>query len=156
MSQNIAEREIVITRVIPFPKDLVFEAWTQKEHLEQWYGPNGFTITTHKFDFREGGEWIFTMHGPDGSNFPNRNRFQTIDAPNSIHYLVDGNLDGDEDVNFEGKVTFEDHEEGTLITLHSIFPTKESRDLVVREYGAIEGGHQTLARLEELVGRLAL
>lgn len=151
MSQSIADRQVVITRVIPFPKALVFEGWTQRQHLEKWYGPNGFTITTEKFDFREGGEWIFTMHGPDGTNFPNRNRWQTIEAPNKIHYLVDGGKEDLEDVAFECTVTFEDHAEGTLITLSHLFSTKEGRDLVVREYGAIEGGHQTLARLEALI-----
>jgi uncharacterized protein YndB with AHSA1/START domain len=61
-----ADREIVISRVISAPRELVFEAFTEVRHLSRWWGPEGFTTTTWAFEFRVGGEWIFVMHGPDG------------------------------------------------------------------------------------------
>src|SRR4026207_2297845 len=61
-----ADREIVISRVIDAPRELVFEAFTEVRHLSRWWGPEGFTTTTRGFEFRVGGEWDFVMHGPDG------------------------------------------------------------------------------------------
>src|SRR5215218_7956510 len=61
-----ADREIVISRVIDAPRELVFEAFTEVRHLSRWWGPEGFTTTTRAFEFRVGGEWDFVMTGPDG------------------------------------------------------------------------------------------
>src|SRR5215467_3727856 len=52
-----ADREIVISRVISAPRELVFEAFTEVRHLSRWWGPEGFTPTTRAFEFRVGGEW---------------------------------------------------------------------------------------------------
>jgi uncharacterized protein YndB with AHSA1/START domain len=60
-----ADREIVISRLVNAPPELVFEAFTAVRHLSQWWGPDGFSTTTRSFEFREGGEWDFVMHGPD-------------------------------------------------------------------------------------------
>jgi len=58
------DREIVVTRVFDAPRALVFKAWTDPKHLAHWWGPNGFTITTHEMQFKPGGSWRFVMHGP--------------------------------------------------------------------------------------------
>jgi uncharacterized protein YndB with AHSA1/START domain len=63
-----ADREIVITRVISAPREPVFEAFTEVRHLSRWWGPEGFTTTTRAFEFRVAGEWVFVMHGPDGTD----------------------------------------------------------------------------------------
>src|SRR5881409_2169368 len=63
------DREIVISRVIDAPRELVFEAFTEVRHLSRWWGPEGFTTTTRAFEFRVGGEWDFVMHGPDGTDY---------------------------------------------------------------------------------------
>ena len=63
-----ADREIVISRVISAPRELVFEAFTDVRHLSRWWGPEGFTTTTRAFEFRVGGERDFVMHGPDGTD----------------------------------------------------------------------------------------
>src|SRR5215217_3967770 len=64
-----ADREIVMSRVIDAPRELVFEAFTEVRHLSRWWGPEGFTTTTQSFEFRVGGEWDFVMHGPDGTDY---------------------------------------------------------------------------------------
>src|SRR5258708_13847405 len=64
-----ADREIVISRVISAPPELVFEAFTAVRHLSQWWGPEGFTTTTRSFEFPVGGEGDFVMPGPDGTDF---------------------------------------------------------------------------------------
>src|SRR4026208_1483161 len=67
--QATADRGIVVARRIGAPPELVFEALTQVRHLSRWWGPEGFTTTTRSFEFREGGEGDFVMHGPDGTDY---------------------------------------------------------------------------------------
>src|SRR5207248_11777033 len=72
------DREIVISRVISAPRELVFEAFTEVRHLSRWWGPDGFTTTTRAFEFRVGGEWDFVMHGPDGTDYQEWSTWQEI------------------------------------------------------------------------------
>jgi uncharacterized protein YndB with AHSA1/START domain len=66
--RSAAGREVVVSRSIGAPRELVFEAFTQVRHLSRWWGPEGFTTTTRSFEFRAGGSWAFVMHGPDGTD----------------------------------------------------------------------------------------
>jgi uncharacterized protein YndB with AHSA1/START domain len=68
-------RSIIGSRQFDAPRALVFSVWTDPKHLAQWWGPNGFTTTTHAYDFRPGGVWRFVMHGPDGRDYQNRITF---------------------------------------------------------------------------------
>ena len=144
-------RSIIGTRVLDAPRALVFSAWTNPKHLAQWWGPNGFTTTTHAFDFRPGGIWRFVMHGPDGRDYQNRITFDEIAPPERIVYRHDGG-DDVEPVQFTQTVTFEDigHRQTRLIW-HGTFPSAEERARVIREYGADKGLVQTMARLADYV-----
>src|SRR5947199_8597731 len=82
-----ADREIVISRVIDAPRELVFEAFTEIRHLSRWWGPEGFTTTTQSFEFREGGEWDFVLHGPDGTGYSEWIRWLRIAPPELIPLL---------------------------------------------------------------------
>ncbi|MDZ4684796.1 MAG: SRPBCC family protein [Planctomycetaceae bacterium] len=79
-----AEREIVTTRLIDAPREKVFRAWTEPEHLQRWWGPTGFTNTFHEFDLQPGGHWRFIMHGPNGVDHPNHSLFVEIVPPERI------------------------------------------------------------------------
>lgn len=72
--------QITTTRTIPAPITLVYQAWTNPNHLKNWWGPAGFTNTFHEFDFRVGGKWRFTMHGPDKGNYENECEFIKIEV----------------------------------------------------------------------------
>lgn len=76
--------EIVSSRVFNHGQALVFRAWANPNHLQNWWGPAGFTNTFHTFDFRVGGQWIFTMHGPDKGHYENACEFIQIEAPSLI------------------------------------------------------------------------
>jgi uncharacterized protein YndB with AHSA1/START domain len=78
------ESEIVSTRTINFPIELVFKAWSEPNHLQHWWGPKGFTNTFNEFDFRVGGKWSFIMHGPDKGNYVNEVEFIKIEKPTLI------------------------------------------------------------------------
>lgn len=152
MGGVLGDREIVITRIVNASRERVWQAFTTPEALAQWWGPTGFTITTKAFDLKEGGDWIFMMHGPDGRDYPNRVRFTRIVEPSRMEHDHGGD---DDRVLFQAIITLDDLGEKTRVTLHSTFKTKEERDLVVKEYGAIEGGKQTLARLDEYMSTLS-
>jgi len=140
-----ADREIVISRVISAPRELVFEAFTEVRHLSRWWGPDGFTTTTRVFEFRVGGEWEFVMHGPDGTDYQEWISWTEIDPPARIA-LLHGECRGDPNA-FESVLTFAPDGAATRIEMRTVFPTKEFRDEVVEKYHAIEGGQQTLDNL---------
>ena len=149
---DTSDREIVITRIFDAPRSLVFEAWIDPQHVGSWWGPKGFTITTHNMDVKPGGQWRFIMHGPDGVDYPNTIVYLEIAKPERLVY--DHGDDG-EAGSFRVTVTFEDLGSKTRLTMRSVFPTAAERDYVVKNYKAIEGRNQTLDRFEEhLASRL--
>ena len=142
-------RSIVGSRVFDAPRELVFAAFSDPKHLAQWWGPIGFTTTTHSFEFRPGGVWRFVMHGPDGRDYENRVTYDEIVAPERIAYHHGGG-DDVEPVRFNTTVTFEDlGNNQTRIIWHGRFPTAEERARVIKEFGADKGLAQTLSRLAE-------
>ena len=144
-----ADREIVISRVISAPRELVFEAFTEIRHLSRWWGPEGFTTTTRAFEFRVGGEWVFVMHGPDGTDYQEWISWTEIAPPERIA-LLHGESRGDPNA-FESVLTFAPDGAATRIEMRTVFPTKELRDEAVEKYHAIEGGQQTLSNLAAYV-----
>jgi len=145
-------REIIISRVFDAPRDLVWGAMTNPEHIVHWWGPHGFTTTIEVMDVRPGGAWRHVMHGPDGTDYPNESFFTTVVKPERIGYRNSGGRAGSPGVTFEATWTFEElGTNRTRTTIYMIFPTAEAREIVVKEYGAIEGGQQTLGRLEEFL-----
>ncbi len=76
--------EIVSSRIINASRELVYRAWTDPNHLKNWWGPAGFTNTFNEFDLRVGGKWSFIMHGLDKGNYANECEFIKIDKPSLI------------------------------------------------------------------------
>jgi uncharacterized protein YndB with AHSA1/START domain len=148
---GMADREIVIARTFDAPRELVFDAWIDPKQIVQWWGPSGFTTTTHAMDVKPGGVWRFIMHGPDGTDYKNKIVFIEIVRPERLVYRHAGDEDS-EPVRFHVTVTFAEQGGKTRLTMRSLFETAEERDNVVNKYGAIEGGNQTL---ERLAGHLA-
>jgi uncharacterized protein YndB with AHSA1/START domain len=143
-------RSIIGMREFDAPRDLVFSAWTDPKHLAQWWGPNGFTTTTHSFDFRAGGTWRFVMHGPDGRDYQNLITFEEVVRPERIVYRHGGAVDV-EPVQFKTAVVFEALGRRTRIVWRGDFPSAAERDRLIKEYGAAEGLVQTMARLGDFV-----
>lgn len=145
----VDENKVTYKRYLEAPIDLVFESWSSPEHLAQWWGPDGFTLTTNAMNFSNGGIWDFVMHGPDGQDYKNKIQFLEIKKPYFISYKHAGDGEGDADVDFESRIFFESAEEGTNLTMEQIFPSREELERVNRKYGAIEGGKQHLGHLEK-------
>jgi len=145
---------LIGTRVFDAPRELVFAAFTDPKHLAQWWGPDGFTTTTHSFDFRPGGAWRFVMHGPDGRDYQNRVTYDEIVPPERLVYHHGGGEDV-EPVEFTQTLTFEDIGGGkTRLVWHGRFPSAEARARVIKDYGADKGLAQTMARLAGYVAAM--
>ncbi|MFD7430119.1 SRPBCC family protein [Streptomyces sp. NPDC059818] len=144
-----ADREIVISRDIDAPRELVFKAFTEVRHLSRWWGPEGFTTTTRAFEFRVGGVWEFVLHGPDGTDYSEWITWTGIVPPERIA-MLHGEYRGDPNA-FESVLTFAPAGEATRIEMLTVFPTEELRDEAVKKHGAIEAGQQTLGHLAAYV-----
>ncbi len=142
MPDEISSRVISIIRILNAPVELVWKAWTEPEHIKNWWGPNEFTNTIHKMDFQVGGEWNLTMHGPDGTNFPNRSIFKEI-IPNKKIVFEHFNP------HFFTTVLFESKGVKTLINWSLLFDTAEMRETVIRAHKADEGLKQNIEKLEK-------
>jgi uncharacterized protein YndB with AHSA1/START domain len=147
------DREIVISRGIDAPRQLVFEAFTEVRHLSQWWGPHGFTTTTKSFEFGVGKEWSFVMHGPDGTDYPEWITWTEITPPERIA-LLHGESRDDPNA-FESVLTFEPDGAATRIEMRTVFPTQDLRDAAVESYHAVEAGQQTLDNLAAYVTEIA-
>ncbi|HEY4417667.1 MAG TPA: SRPBCC family protein [Verrucomicrobiae bacterium] len=149
-AENPSDREIVITRTFDAPRALVWQAMTDPQHVVHWWGPRGFSTTIEAMDFQVGGVWKHVMRGPDGTKYPNRSVFKEIVAMERIVYSHGGECENGPGVHFIATWTFETVADNkTKLTLRSVFPSAAARDFVVKEFGAIEGGKQTLERLGE-------
>jgi uncharacterized protein YndB with AHSA1/START domain len=145
-----ADREIVSTRLYDASRDAVFNAWTTPEAIGAWWGPNGFTTTTHEMNVAPGGVWRFIMHGPDGTDYPNKITYLEVAKPDRLVYSH-----GDDTENaaapFQVTVTFEEIGNKTKLTMTMVFASADVRK-EIENYGAAEGNKQTLDRLAEYVG----
>ncbi len=138
-----AGRQLTISRGFPASCDRVFEMWTREEHLRRWWGPEGFSITVDEIDVRPGGRWIFTMHGPDGVDYPNTVVYDEVSAPTRLVYT---HLNP----RFQTTVTFDEMMGMTALSMRLTFPTAEARDQAIEQYHADSGANQTLDRLGQL------
>ena len=75
-----------ITRIYNARPEQVWNAWVYPALVAQWWGPRGFTLTTVRKDVREGGDWLYTMHGPDGVDYPNHTKFLEVDPLRHLVY----------------------------------------------------------------------
>ncbi|MDH4249269.1 MAG: SRPBCC family protein [Deltaproteobacteria bacterium] len=144
---DITDREIVSRRVIHAPRQKVFRAWTEPEHLAVWWGPAGFTNTFHEFEPRPGGEWRFIMHGPDGTNYPNHSKFVEVVAPELITF---DHLLGPK---FRVIATFSEHAEGTDVTFRMVFGSAAECEKI--KVFVVDANEENFDRLEAELVRMA-
>lgn len=140
------DREIVLSRVVNARRELVFSAWTNPQHLPQWFGPTGFKVETKSIDIRDGGEWRFDMIAANGTRYTNRMHFIRILRPNLIE-LYHGQDKDDDAGTFRTTITFDEQGDGkTVVTLRQLHPTTSQREAGIG-FGAVEYGYQTLDKL---------
>jgi uncharacterized protein YndB with AHSA1/START domain len=146
-AQTQSDREIVVSRIIEGPRSLVFDAFTDLDHLKEWWGPKGSTLETRSFEFRPGGVWDATIQNPGGT-FANHVVWKEIVKPERIVWLY-GSAEDDPNA-VETIVTLADRGETTEVTLQLLFGSKEQREQAAT-YNAAAGAKATLDRLAAAV-----
>jgi uncharacterized protein YndB with AHSA1/START domain len=141
--------EILITRVFAAPREMVWGAVADPWQVSQWWGPKGFTTTMTEMDLRKGGKWKLVMQGPDGTKYPNDMTFTKVIPSERIELELVGGREGAEPMHLKKVMTFTEEEGGTRFSIRILFATPEERNQNVRDYGSIEGGRETMARLAE-------
>ncbi|MFN8395895.1 MAG: SRPBCC domain-containing protein [Bacteroidia bacterium] len=121
-SSDAKSRTLSIQKVLDAPVDLVWEAWTNPEHVIQWWAPPGMKIEVLEHDFRVGGRWKYSMPMPDGSQFVSEGTYLEIDAPRRIVTSADFKpmTEG-----VELHVTFEADGEQTNFTFSVVHETED-------------------------------
>ncbi|HLK28575.1 MAG TPA: SRPBCC family protein [Puia sp.] len=148
MSQTIAaksdtaDRELSITRVLNAPRSLVWKVFTEPEHIKNWWGPDGFSITIHKMEVQKSGHWDLVMHGPDGTDYRNEIVYEEIVKPEKLvfkHVTAPKH---------RTTITFEARHQKTILHFHMLFDTPEIKEQTVKTFKADVGLQQTIGRLE--------
>ncbi|NIA71106.1 ATPase [Pelagibius litoralis] len=145
-----AANELVFTRTYDAPCALVFAAWTDPQHIGRWWGPEGFTTTTHAMEVKLGGVWDYVMHGPDGTDYPGRSVYTEIEKPERLAFSNVGGKADDPHLTCEMSILFEEAQGKTKLTLRMLFPSAEAAEHA-RELGAEVGGTESLERLAKVL-----
>ena len=150
MTNKTAEREIVVTRVLDAPRELVYAAFTEPAHIEQWWAPKG--STTHEMDVQPGGIWRYSQSARNGSPNPFKVKFIELDRPTRLVYDYGTDAANAPDP-VRTTVTFEEEAGKTKVTLQLMFATAAERKQAVK-YGAIVGAMQALESLADYLVRV--
>lgn len=165
------DNQLIVSRTFDAPREMVWKAWTDPEMIKQWWGPEGFTSPDAKVDLTIGGKYIYTMHGPAGSEWDkdmySAGVFKEI-VPNEKLVVTDyfsdaeGNkvmpADYGQDANSPDEMTatilFEEVEEGKtkLSVIYDKPATEEQLQAMIRS-GMNEGWKSTLVKLGAILER---
>ncbi|GAC1322325.1 MAG: SRPBCC family protein [Chloroflexota bacterium] len=147
-----SEREIMLTRDLDAPRDLVFAALSSAEHIPHWWGRARSTLSFCEIDARPGGHWRFVERDPDGNEFGFHGEFREIDPPRRVVQTFEWEgLPGHISVE---TMTLEDLGARTRVTIRSMFDTVEDRDGMLQS-GMEKGAAESYDRLERYVQSLA-
>ena len=139
-TNNSTDRELNFSQILNAPIQLVWEVWTNPVHIKEWYGPEGFTTAIHQMQVKEGAEWLLTLHGPDGTDYPNRSIFTEVVQEKRIQYRH-------YEPNFTNTIDCEQQGDKTLMHWHMLFDTVSEFEIVVKTYRADEGLKQNIEKL---------
>jgi uncharacterized protein YndB with AHSA1/START domain len=147
-----SDREIAVTRVFDAPRQLVFEAHTKPEHLQNWMlGPDGWTMPVCEIDLRPGGAWHFVWRSADGSEMEMRGVYKEVVPPEKVVSTESWGGDWPETIN---TLTLSERDGKTTLTITILYPSKEARDAVLNT-GMRDGMAQTFERLAEYLHSVA-
>lgn len=144
--------QIIVTREFDGPRELLYRAYTDPALLVQWLGPRSLTMTVERQELRDGGAWRYVHRDDQGGEFGFHGFYHGTPSPDGVVRTFE----------YEGTpgrvsletVTFEERDGRTVVRLNSLFQSVEDRDGMV-ESGMDEGVDDGMARLDELVARLA-
>lgn len=148
MAAKKLPNELYLTRVYDAPVKTVWDAWVDPEQVAKWWGPRGFTLTTHSKDVRTGGTWDYTMHGPDGTDYPNLTKYHEVEKYQRMVYDHGGSRD--RPPLFRVTVLFTEIDGQTKLDMTMHFPDAEAAENI-RKFIKSAGGDGTWDRLAEFL-----
>ena len=157
MQVAVADKEITFTRVFNAPRQLVWDAWTKKEHLLEWWRPHGFTNSKCRVELRVGGNFLITMNSPDGKEYPCHFIFDEIVPIEKLAWtevIVESDVWGEGGAPPGCTVIMRLEEQGkqTKMTMVSRFASNTDRDKILA-MGAADGWGQMFERLDALLAK---
>lgn len=150
-SNDLQKRTLTLERTLNAPIKLVWEAWTDPEHVAKWWGPKGMDVKVIKHDFKEGGEWQYAMTMPDGKEFITEGiyseivEFQRICSSADFKPMTEG---------VEIQAIFEENGDQTNFTFNCIHATEEYCKQQ-EQMGFYNGWASVFDNLQEHVSALA-
>ena len=150
MAAKNKSNELKLSRIYDAPVKAVWDAWADPAQAAQWWGPRGFTITTHGKDLRVGGFWKYTMHGPDGVNYENTTIYHEVEKYSRLVYDHGGSED--RPPLFRVTVTFTEVKGKTKLDMTMTLPTPEAAE-ETRRFIKKAGGDSTWDRLGEYLDK---
>lgn len=150
MSPKNRTNEIHIIRVYDAPVKAVWDAWVDPKQTAKWWGPRGFTLTTHSKDLKPGGHWNYTMHGPDGTDYPNKTLYHEVEKYTKLVY--DHGANDEQPALFRVTVLFKEEKGKTTMDMRMALPTPEAAD-ETRKFIKKAGGDGTWDRLAEYLNK---
>jgi len=151
MGAKSRPNEIHISREYDAPVSVVWDAFTDPEQVAKWWGPRGFTLTTHSKDLRPGGTWNYTMHGPDGVDYPNITLYHEVEECRKLVY--DHGSTEDRPPLFRVTVLFSESNGKTTMEMSMALDTAEQAE-ATRRFIKEAGGNATWDRLAELLDEM--
>ncbi len=142
------DRTMAATRILNAPREIVWKALTDPEHIKHWWGPNGFSLTTHEFEMRTGGKWNFTMHGPDGTDYRNEMVFEEL-VPMERIVFTHGPAP-----KFQMFISLHDQGDKTELHWRNVFESAEDYKRAVDVFHAVEGLQQNADKLHAYINSL--
>ncbi len=149
MSGKARPNEIRIVREYDAPVETVWDAFADPKQVAQWWGPRGFTLTSRRKELRSGGFWDYTMHGPDGTDYPNWTIYHEVELHRKMVYDHGGN--SDQPPLFRVTILFSESDGKTTMDMTMALPTAEQA-AATRKMIKQAGGNSTWDRLAEFVG----
>jgi uncharacterized protein YndB with AHSA1/START domain len=147
-----SDHEIVVTRILAAPRELVFAAWTKPEHVAQWMlGPKGWTMPICEIDLRPGGGWRFVWRRADGTEMEMRGVYREIVPPERLVSTETWGGDWPETLN---TLLLSEEDGKTTVTNKILYPSREARDAALKT-GMQAGMTESFDRLAEYLATLA-
>ena len=138
--------DLLLSRTFDAPRELVFKVWTDPHHLAQWWGPHGCKTTVYEMDVRPGGRWHYSMHAPDGNDYPFDGVYVDVVAPERL--VFEGTIMGSPDQRVWAEVTFVAREDKTEVIVHQLFSFESAATR-----GARMGWTQQMERLADFLAK---
>jgi uncharacterized protein YndB with AHSA1/START domain len=150
MTATSESKDIHIVRLYDAPLRAVWDAWTDPDQVAQWWGPRGFTLTTHSKDLQSGGSWVYTMHGPDGTDYPNTTHY--LDVEPLVRLVYDHGASDERPPLFRVTVLFAQTDGKTRMDMTMSLPDATAAQQA-RAFIKQAGGNATWDRLAEYLAK---